>query len=63
MGKNGFDVYLYSKKVAYILILFCSRSGGINSINLPKITKIRIKAIKDFKTIQTGIKWHERARL
>lgn len=48
------------EKVEFIPITFRPRQGGINSINLPKITKIGIKAVKDFRVIKKGMKRHER---
>ena len=45
---------IYEKKklpVKYIPITFKKRQGGVNSININKITKIGFKAIKDFKKI------------
>ena len=45
---------IYSKKnqkVKYNPITFKPRQGGVNSINLKKITKIGIQAVKDFKSI------------
>ncbi len=52
---------LYNKeKVEFIPITFRPRQGGVNSINLPKITKIGIQAVKDFRTIKKGMKRHER---
>ena len=37
-------------------ITFRQRQGGVNSINLRKITKIGIRAIKDFTTIKKSLK-------
>ncbi len=45
---------IYEKKklrVKYIPITFKPRQGGVNSINLNKIIRIGIQAIKDFKKI------------
>lgn len=45
---------IYSKKkcsVKYIPITFRPRQGGINSINIKRIFKIGIQALKDFKKI------------
>lgn len=50
---------IYAKKnfaVKYIPITFRPRQGGVNSINLRKITKIGIQAIKDFNTINKTLK-------
>lgn len=38
-------------RVKYLPITFLPRQGGVNSINLPKIVKIGIKALDDFKAI------------
>lgn len=54
-------LFLYNKeKVEFIPITFRPRQGGVNSINLPKITKIGIKAVKDFWIIKKGMKRHGR---
>lgn len=54
-------LFLYNKeKVKFIPITFRPRQGGVNSINLPKILKIGIQAVKDFRTIKKGMKRHER---
>lgn len=41
-----------AEKVEFIPITFRPRQGGVNSINLKKITKIGIKAVKDFYIIK-----------
>lgn len=49
---------IYAKKklsVKYIPIIFLPRQGGVNSINLKKINKIGIKALKDFRMINKEI--------
>lgn len=52
---------LYNReKVKFIPITFRPRQGGVNSINLPKITKIGIQAVKDFRIIKKGMKRHSR---
>lgn len=43
------------EKVKFIPITFRPRQGGTNSINLKKITKIGIQAIKDFTIIKKGL--------
>ena len=43
-------------KVKYLPITFRPRQGGVNSINLKKITKIGQKAVKDFIQINKIIK-------
>lgn len=50
---------IYARKrynVKYIPITFRQRQGGVNSINLKKIFKIGIQAIKDFKEINKTLK-------
>lgn len=49
---------IYARKklrVKYLPITFRPRQGGVNSINLKKITAIGIKAVKDFRTIQKSL--------
>lgn len=41
------------QRVKFIPITFRPRQGGVNSINLRRITKIGIQALKDFKQINT----------
>ncbi len=36
------------EKIAFVPITFRQRQGGVNSINIPKIIKIGIQALKDF---------------
>ncbi len=40
------------RKVAFIPISFRPRQGGVNSVNLKKITKIGIRALRDFRVIK-----------
>lgn len=50
---------IYAKKkynVKYIPITFRPRQGGVNSINLKKIFKIGVQAIKDFRKINKTLK-------
>lgn len=50
---------IYAKKklkVKYIPITFRPRQGGVNSINLKKITRIGIQAVKDFKKINKTLR-------
>lgn len=50
---------IYEKKglaTKYIPITFKPRQGGVNSINLKKIFKIGLQAIKDFKSINKVLK-------
>ena len=42
--------------VEYYPITFRPRQGGVNSINIPKITKLGIKALKDFRELAKTIK-------
>lgn len=50
-------LFLYYKEpVLFIPITFRPRQGGVNSINLRKITKIGIQAVKDFSTIKKSLK-------
>lgn len=44
------------ENVKFIPITFRPRQGGVNSINLKRITKIGIQAIKDFKEIKKGMR-------
>lgn len=46
----------YNNKIKFIEISFKPRQGGVNSINIKKITKIGIKAVKDFKKIKKDLK-------
>lgn len=41
-----------NEKIKFIPITFRTRQGGVNSINLRKIIKIGMQAIKDFKDFQ-----------
>ena len=43
-------------KMTFIPITFRPRQGGVNSINLKKITKIGMQAVKDFRVIKKGMK-------
>ena len=43
------------ENVQFIPITFRPRQGGVNSINLKKITKIGIQAVKDFRTIKKNL--------
>lgn len=44
------------EKMLYMPITFRPRQGGVNSINLKKITKIGIQAVKDFLRIKKELK-------
>lgn len=41
--------------VEYHPITFLARQGGVNSINIPKITKLGMKALKDFRELAKTI--------
>jgi len=43
------------KKMRYVPITFRPRQGGVNSINFRKITKIGLKAVKDFYRLKGAI--------
>lgn len=50
-------LFIHNKeKVEFVPITFRPRQGGVNSINLKKITKIGIQAVKDFYSIKKNIK-------
>lgn len=42
----------YHEKIKFLPISFVARQGGINSINIPKITKIGWKALGDFRMLK-----------
>jgi len=42
-------------KVKYIPITFRPRQGGVNSINLKRIFKIGVQALKDFREINKAL--------
>lgn len=42
----------YKENVKFVPITFKPRQGGVNSINLKKIFKIGLQAVKDFRTIK-----------
>lgn len=44
-----------SGSMKWIPITFRQRQGGVNSINLKRISKIGIKAVKDFYKIKSGL--------
>ncbi len=46
----------YSENVRFLPITFHPRQGGVNSINLRKITKIGWQAVKDFRKIKRSLK-------
>ena len=54
-------LFVYNEeKVKFIPITFRPRQGGVNSINLKKITKIGIRAVKDFIVIKKNMKKHNK---
>lgn len=42
----------YKEKIAFRKITFKPRQGGVNSINIPKIIKIGLKAMGDFRRLK-----------
>ena len=46
----------YKEKIVFKTVSFKQRQGGVNSINIPKIIKIGLKAVKDFKQLKKGMK-------
>ena len=46
----------HKERVQFLPITFKERQGGVNSINIPKITKIGIQAVKDFRQIKKAMK-------
>lgn len=50
----------FNEKVAYKVITFKPRQGGVNSINMKKIFKIGWKAIGDFRKINANLKSFEK---
>ena len=56
---NVIIAVIYAKKkyrVKYFPITFRPRQGGVNSVNLKKISKIGVQAIKDFRKINQTLK-------
>ncbi len=54
---------LHSKdKVKFIPITFKPRQAGVNSINMPKIFKIGMQALKDFYAIKKSLKKQPKVR-
>lgn len=52
-------LFLYNKEhVKFIPITFRPRQGGVNSINLPRICRIGLRACKDFYTIRRQMHRH-----
>lgn len=45
----------HGEKVKFVPITFRARQGGVNSINLVSITKIGMKAVKDFWIMKKNI--------
>ena len=43
------------ENMEFVDITFESRKGGSNSINIPKICKIGIRAVKDFRQLRRDI--------
>lgn len=49
------------ENIKFIPITFRPRQGGVNSINLKKITKIGLQAVKDFRRIKKEMKQYKRS--
>lgn len=53
-------LFLYNKEnVKFVPITFRPRQGGVNSINLPRIFRIGMHAVRDFYTIRRGMHRHQ----
>lgn len=53
-------LFLYNEvDVSFKTITFRPRQGGVNSINLPRISRIGIHAVKDFYTIRKHMHRHK----
>lgn len=52
----------FHEKITFLKITFKPRQGGINSINISKIIKIGIQAVKDFWKIKKEFKRHAESR-
>ena len=46
----------YNEKINFCDVTFRPRQGGVNSINIRKIIKIGMKAVKDFYILKNGLK-------
>lgn len=46
----------YDENIDFRVISFKARAGGVNSINIPAIVKVGIKALKDFADLKKGMK-------
>ena len=51
-----------NEKIRFLPITFRPRQGGVNSINLKRITKIGIQAVKDFRRIKKAMKAQEKLK-
>ncbi|MDE7418081.1 MAG: glycosyltransferase family 2 protein [Lachnospiraceae bacterium] len=52
-------LFLYNEEdVLFVPITFRQRQGGVNSINIPKICRIGMWAVKDFWKIKKGMRRH-----
>lgn len=47
------------ERVLFLPVTFRPRQGGVNSINLPKITRIGIQAVRDFRMIKKSFSGKE----
>ena len=53
-------LFLYNnERVKFVPITFRPRQGGVNSINLPRIFRIGLHAVRDFYTIRRGMHRHK----
>ena len=46
----------YKENIAFRVVTFKPRQGGVNSINIPKIVKIGWKALRDFRGFKKGMR-------
>ena len=54
-------LFLYNKeRVKFLPITFRPRQGGVNSINLPRICRIGLRAVRDFWRIRSHMHRHAR---
>ena len=47
----------YNEKICFKEISFKPRTAGVNSVNIPRIIKIGLKALRDFKRLKTEMKY------
>ena len=54
-------LFVYNKEnITFIPITFRPRQGGVNSINMKRITTIGIQAVKDFRVIKKNMKVYDK---